>query len=93
MSIFQQNTSLKPYNTFGIAVNARYFAAVSTPADLQELLNSDLLQTQPLLILGGGSNVLFTKDFEGLALKVSIPGISAVADGDEVLVTAGAGAG
>lgn len=91
MSIFQQNTSLKPYNTFGIAVNARYFAEVSTPADLQELLNSELLHTQSLLILGGGSNVLFTKDFEGLALKVSIPGISAVVDEDEVLVTAGAG--
>ncbi|MCX2453183.1 UDP-N-acetylmuramate dehydrogenase [Pedobacter sp. PLR] len=91
MTIFQQHTSLKPYNTFGIAVKALYFAEVVTPSDLQELLASALLKTQPLLILGGGSNLLFTKDFEGLAVKVSIPGISAVVDGDEVIVTAGAG--
>lgn len=91
MTIFQQNTSLKPYNTFGIPVQTRYFAELSTPSDLEELLASDLIKTQPLLILGGGSNLLFTKDFEGLVLKVSIPGISAVIDGDEVIVTAGAG--
>ncbi|WP_316746718.1 UDP-N-acetylmuramate dehydrogenase [Pedobacter gandavensis] len=91
MTIFQQHTSLKPYNTFGIAVKARYFAEIVTPADLQELLASELINTQPLLILGGGSNVLFTHDFEGLAVKVSIPGISVVDEGDEVIVTAGAG--
>ncbi|WP_316823269.1 UDP-N-acetylmuramate dehydrogenase [Pedobacter gandavensis] len=91
MTIFQQNTSLKPYNTFGIPVNARYFAEVSSTSDLQELLASDLIKTQPLLILGGGSNLLFTKDFEGLVVKVSIPGVSETTDGDEVLVTAGAG--
>lgn len=91
MTIFQQHTSLKPYNTFGIPVNAHYFAEVSSSSDLQELLNSEYIKTQPLLILGGGSNLLFTKDFEGLVVKVSIPGISAVVDGDDVLVTAGAG--
>ncbi|WP_316842174.1 UDP-N-acetylmuramate dehydrogenase [Pedobacter gandavensis] len=91
MTIFQQNTSLKPYNTFGIPVNARYFAKLTTAADLQELLGSDLIKTEPLLILGGGSNLLFTKDFEGLVVKVSIPGISEVITGDEVIVTAGAG--
>ncbi|MBB2149725.1 UDP-N-acetylmuramate dehydrogenase [Pedobacter gandavensis] len=91
MTIFQQHTSLKPYNTFGIAVKALYFAEVVSLSDLQELLSSELIKTQPLLILGGGSNVLFTKDFEGLAVKVSIPGISAVDQGEDVIVTAGAG--
>lgn len=91
MTIFQQHTSLKPYNTFGIPVKADYFAEVQSASDLQELLASDLIKTQPLLILGGGSNLLFTKDFEGLVVKMSIPGISEVMVGDEVLVTAGAG--
>jgi UDP-N-acetylmuramate dehydrogenase len=43
------------------------------------------------LVLGGGSNLLFTKDFKGLVIKVSIPGISSVVEEDDVIVTAGAG--
>ncbi|SHG89011.1 UDP-N-acetylmuramate dehydrogenase [Pedobacter caeni] len=91
MTIFQENISLKPYNTFSIPVSAHYFAEIFTPSALEELLESKLIKEQPLLILGGGSNLLFTKDFNGLVIKISIPGISANVQGDDVIVTAGAG--
>lgn len=91
MAILQEHTSLKPYNTFGIPVNAHYFADIVQEQDLVDLLQSPLIKQQPLLILGGGSNVLFTKDFDGLVIKLSIPGISSVVNGTEVIVTAGAG--
>ena len=91
MPLIQENISLIPYNTFGIAATAKYFAEINTYADLNALLKESLLQEAPLLILGGGSNVLFTKDYEGLVIKMSIPGISQQADGNGVLVNAGAG--
>lgn len=91
MTIFQENISLKPYNTFSIPASTHYFAEVLTESALEELLNSKLIKEQPLLILGGGSNLLFTKDFDGLVIKMSIPGISAEVHGETVIVTAGAG--
>jgi UDP-N-acetylmuramate dehydrogenase len=87
----QKNKSLKPYNTFSIDVEANYFAEILSEQDLKDVLKSDLIKEQNLLVLGGGSNVLFTKDFDGLVVKVSIPGISDVVEGNEVIVTAGAG--
>ena len=91
MPILQENVSLKPFNTFGIDVNANYFAEVKSEADLQEVFNNPIAKTQNLLVLGGGSNMLFTKDFEGLVIKVSIPGISYQVDGHAVSVLAGGG--
>lgn len=91
MPILQENVSLKPFNTFGIDVNAHYFAEVKSEADLQEVFNNPIAKTQSLLVLGGGSNMLFTKDFEGLVIKVSIPGISYQVEGNEVSVLAGGG--
>ncbi|ATP57813.1 UDP-N-acetylenolpyruvoylglucosamine reductase [Pedobacter ginsengisoli] len=87
----QKNKSLKPYNTFSISVDANYFAEILSEQDLLDVLKSDLMKQQSLLVLGGGSNVLFTKDFEGLVMKISIPGISSAVKGDEIVVTAGAG--
>ncbi|WP_316811215.1 UDP-N-acetylmuramate dehydrogenase [Pedobacter heparinus] len=91
MSILQENISLKPYNTFGVHVSSKYFAEIFSEADLKDLLEKGLTGQQALLILGGGSNLLFTKDFDGLVLKISIPGISSRVDNDHILVTAGAG--
>lgn len=86
-----ENISLKPYNSFAINVNARYFAEIKTAEDLTELFQTGLLTTQKLLIVGGGSNILFTHDFDGLIVKISIKGLNSVVDSDEVLVTSGAG--
>jgi UDP-N-acetylmuramate dehydrogenase len=87
-----ENVLLKSYNTFGIAATARYFAAFSSVAELQELTAAQRLQPLPKMILGGGSNILFTQDFNGWLLKNEIKGISVVKeDNDYVYVKAGAG--
>jgi UDP-N-acetylmuramate dehydrogenase len=91
MSFIQENISLKPYNTFAIAVQAKYFVEIFNEAALQELIATNALRENDLLVLGGGSNVLFTKDFQGLVVKVSIQGIQHHREGNEIIVEAGAG--
>ncbi|MFM8916862.1 MAG: FAD-binding protein, partial [Bacteroidota bacterium] len=79
-------------NTFGMDVRAARFAVFANEAELQQQLEALQNNTDPVLILGGGSNILFTRDFPGVVLKDEIGGISIVEDnGDEVLVKAGAG--
>lgn len=87
----QENISLKPYNTFGIDVKARFFAEISDKQDLKELRKSTAFTEKKILVLGGGSNMLFTEDFDGLVIKISIPGITAEFSEVDVTVTAGAG--
>jgi len=87
----QENISLKPYNTFGIDVKARFFAEIFDKEDLKVLSESTVFLENKLLVLGGGSNMLFTQDFEGLVIKISIPGISAEFTELDVIVTSGAG--
>lgn len=87
----QENISLKPYNSFGIDVKASYFAEIFSEAGLKSLFEDEVTKSQKLLVIGGGSNVLFTKDYEGLVIKISIKGIESIADGEQILVTAGAG--
>lgn len=91
MSIIQHQYSLKQLNTFGIDVKTKLFADISSEDDLRTVFNDTLAKENKLLVLGGGSNMLFIKDYDGLVLKISIKGISVKTDGDDVLVTAGAG--
>ena len=91
MFSLKQNVSLKPYNTFGIDVKANFFADIYTVDDLMKLFTNSAIEGKKLLILGGGSNMLFTEDFDGVVVKLSIPGISYTTQGDEIIVTAGAG--
>ncbi|HEY2722515.1 MAG TPA: UDP-N-acetylmuramate dehydrogenase [Chitinophagaceae bacterium] len=93
----EENFSLKPYNTFGIGASARYFSTFSDIGQVGELmsyiprLTSGLQNSMPF-ILGGGSNILFTKDFDGVVLKNEIKGIRKVKeDSEHVYVNAGAG--
>lgn len=86
-----ENISLKPYNSFGIDVRAAYFAEIFEVADLKVLFDHDIVRSQKIFIIGGGSNVLFTQDYNGLVIKISIKGIDAKTAGENVLVTAGAG--
>jgi UDP-N-acetylmuramate dehydrogenase len=86
----QQNISLKKYNTFGIDVLSRYFSRFSNSDELTEIL----IQNPGLntLILGGGSNILFTDNFDGLILKNEVSGIKLIDEDDRhVYVKAGAG--
>jgi UDP-N-acetylmuramate dehydrogenase len=93
LSMFvQENFSLRAFNTFGLDVRARFFVEVHTVDELREVLTRYHYSEQPLLILGGGSNLLFTRDFEGLAIKMSIGDITQVAETDEhVWLKSGAG--
>lgn len=70
--------NLKEYNTFGIAARAKYFAEVTTEDEFREQLNSK----EPVLILGGGSNILFTKDFDGLIIHNGLKGIEVIDNND-----------
>ena len=86
-----ENISLKPYNTFHIDVAAKKFVAFSSIDDLQEFLQATKKEKSKF-ILGGGSNILFTKDFDGLVLKNEIKGIDVVhEDMDYVHLRVGAG--
>jgi UDP-N-acetylmuramate dehydrogenase len=88
----QENISLKAFNSFGINATARYFGSFSSVDDLQLLLNTGIQSQRPALILGGGSNLLLTKDYDGLVLKNEVLGIKEVhEDNDYVYVKAGAG--
>jgi UDP-N-acetylmuramate dehydrogenase len=87
--LLQENISLKRYNTFGIDVSARLYARFASATELQELLS---LPVGSPMILGGGSNILFTRKVEGLVLHNTIKGIEKTAEDDDfVFVKAGAG--
>ncbi|RYE32922.1 MAG: UDP-N-acetylmuramate dehydrogenase [Sphingobacteriaceae bacterium] len=89
----RENVSLKNFNTFGVAANARFFVEINHEEELTELfLDPKWLQT-PRLVLGGGSNMLFTQDFEGLVIRINIRGIEHRINHEEVHVEAGAGEG
>jgi len=88
----KRNYPLKSLNTFGINVDADYFTEVASINDLREVADYITLNKTPFLVLGGGSNILFTKNFNGLVIKVAIKGIQKVSETeDEVVIKAGAG--
>lgn len=88
----QENISLKPFNTFGIAKSARFFTSVDTVESLKQALTWAKENHQKVLILGGGSNLLLTADFGGLVIKVELKGIEKVKeDNDHLWVKVGAG--
>lgn len=78
--MIQEYIDLQPYNTFGIKASARFFSQIQRPEDLQKLLTTAELRPIPKLILGEGSNILFTQDFPGLIIKMEIPGIRKIAE-------------
>ncbi len=65
----QENFSLKKYNTFGIDIKAKYFAEVYSTDELRTILSDSNFKNENKLILGGGSNILFTKDYDGFSYK------------------------
>ena len=73
MLSFEENVSLKPYNTFGIEAQTKYFYKVEDPTELQHILTQN--KELPFRIFGGGSNVLLTQNFEGLSLLIANKGV------------------
>lgn len=83
--------SLLPYNTFGIDVSASRFLEYASVAELEEYIAQGAVMT-PFLHIGGGSNLLFTKDYDGLILHSRIGGIEVTAeDSQTVSLRVGAG--
>ncbi len=94
MPTLEENVSLRPYNTFGLDVRARYFARFASADELRALLQLPQVQGADRLILGGGSNLLFTQDFDGIVLRNEIRGLEILREDGEsqtALVRAGAG--
>ena len=69
-----ENYPLLKLNTFGIDVKAKYFTSINTINELIEVTKTNVFKDLELLILGGGSNILFTKDFDGLVILNNIKG-------------------
>lgn len=69
-----ENYPLLKLNTFGVDVKAKYFISINTVNELIELTKTKVFKDLQLLILGGGSNILFTKDFDGLVILNNIKG-------------------
>lgn len=88
----QENISLKPFTTFGIDKKAKFFTTVETLDELKAALLAAKEKQLPVFILGGGSNILLTRDIDGLVIKLEIKGINLVKeDGDQLWVEVGAG--
>ena len=87
-----RDISLATLNTFGIAARARNFARIETIDDLRALRERPEWNEGPRLILGGGSNILFTRDFDGLVAHIALTGGEYLGDdGDHHFVAAAAG--
>ena len=87
---FQKDISLLPFNTFGIDVKSKKFIGIKSIDDLKTALIQN--QDDQILVLGGGSNILLTKDFEGLTLRIENRGIEIIQQDDRkvrVKVSAG----
>lgn len=88
--IIEKNVSLKPFNTFGIDAKATSYCNISTVEELKSILEKKY--QNPFFILGGGSNMLLTKDIEALVLHINLKGITVESETDDkVIVKAMAG--
>ncbi len=88
----QENEALIDRNTFHVPATARYYVEIGDADSVSEFLASDLAGKHRMFILGGGSNVLFTGDLDGIVLHPAIKGIETVSEEDDyVIVRAGAG--
>lgn len=88
----QENIALKPYHSFACEATAAFFTAVSTKEALIEAIDWACANEQPYLILGAGTNILFTKHFNGLVIKMDSMGIQKLQEtSSEVVLQVGAG--
>ena len=89
---FHKNYPLEQLNTFHISAKAKLFYEFEDEKSLIKILKSDVLKKEKLFILGGGSNILITKDFDGVILKNSIKGINIINENnDRVKIEVGSG--
>ena len=77
-----ENHDLSPLNTFGLKAKAKYYTEVHNTEDLKEVLSFAVFKNNEHLILGGGSNILLTSDFDGLVIKMCIDGIEKIKENE-----------
>jgi len=88
--MIRKNISLKKYNSFNIDVNAKEFVEVNSTEELIEIANRT--KDKNVLYLGGGSNILFTRDFDGIVIHLNIKGVQfEKTNSDQTVVQANAG--
>ena len=89
---FLENYPLQKLNTFGLPARGRYFCRAESVDDLREALAFADAHSHPILLLGGGSNVVLTRDFPGLVVHIALKGIELLEDTpDHCLLRAAAG--
>ena len=88
----EAGVNLKPYNTFGLPAVAKTLVRITSDADVRRVVDDKTLGRAPKFILGGGSNIILTRDMPQLVLKVEVRGMRIVEEReDAVIVEAGAG--
>ncbi len=85
MCEIQKNISLKNFNSFGLDVNAKYYIKLSDQQQVVDFIKSDLSNIRPVFVIGEGSNVLFSKDFNGLLVQPKISGIEKLDETSEYI--------
>lgn len=80
--VVRQDVQLRPYNTLDISARAGLFASITSVEELQQLLQESPVDTDDMLVLGGGSNILFAGDFPGMVLQIAIKGKKLVEEDD-----------
>lgn len=79
-----ENYDLKNLNTFGVAARARYFVWLESAGDIIDFIRNKRFNQHKLLILNGGSNILFTGDFDGLVIKINNSGYKLIREENNV---------
>ncbi len=88
----ESGVSLKPYNTFGLPAVAQTLVRIASDADVRKVVDDPKLGLAPKFVLGGGSNIILTRDMPQIVLKVEVRGMRIVEErAGAVIVEAGAG--
>ena len=90
--VIQENIDLKKFHTLSFHAISKYWVEIKNTEEVFPFIKSNLFKKRDFFILGGGSNVLFTKTFQGTILKIGIKGIEILEEDDySILIKAGAG--
>lgn len=84
--IIESNKDLQPYNTFRAKARAEHFIEIKSPEDLQKVSKMRIVQKHKTIILGGGSNILITKNIKGVVIHNNIQGKKIIYEDDEIII-------
>lgn len=88
---FARDVDLRPFNTLAVPARAAYFCRIASAGDIADAIAFSNARQLPCLILGGGSNIVLSRDFPGLVMHIAIEGVEARTVGERVELRAGAG--